>query len=122
MPEPEKIDQDVSPHVDEPASTGQRKARKAYSKVRRELSEEELQNPSVQRVLVNELDRLEDEVTESRHFREDFHKCDKAKAVLEAGKKQNIAVQIVKDVCFVVGGTLVGVAPSLWSNAPYGLF
>ena len=69
MPEPEKIDQDVSPHVDEPASTGQRKARKAYSKVRRELSEEELQNPSVQRVLVNELDRLEDEVTESRHFR-----------------------------------------------------
>lgn len=121
MADSPKIDQDVSPHADEPSQAAQRKTRQAYSKVRRELNEEELQNPSVQRVLVNELDRLEDVVTELQHFRNDFHECDKAKAVLEAAKKQNIAVQIVRDVCFVAGGSLVGIAPSLWKNAPYGL-
>ena len=120
MSEAQKIDQDVSPRADETSQSAPRKTRQAYSKVRRELSEDELQNPSVQRVLVNELDRLEDEASELRHYRKDFHECDKAKAVLEAKGKQNIAVQIVKDVCFVTGGSLVGIAPSLWSNAPFG--
>jgi hypothetical protein len=122
MSEAQKIDQDVSPQQDETARPdASRKTRQAYSKLRRELNEEELQNPAVQRVLVNELDRLEDEAAELRQFRKDFYVCDKEKAVLEGAHKQKIAVQIVKDVCFVTGGSLVGIGPTLWSTQPYGL-
>jgi hypothetical protein len=122
MSEGLKIDQDVNPQQGAAGEgAGPPKLRQAYSKVRRELSEDELQNPVVQRLLVNDLDRIEGEVAELRHFRDEFHKCDKAKAVLEGARKQKIAVQIVKDVCFFAGGALVGIAPSLWGTPHCGL-
>jgi hypothetical protein len=122
MDEIQKLDQDVSPRPEESVATPvPRKTRQAYSKVRRELDEGELQNPAVQRLLVNELDRLEEEVDELRHLRRDFSVCDKERAVLKAARKQHIAVQIIKDVCFVTGGVLAGIGPSLWQSPPYGL-
>jgi len=122
MDELQKLDRDVSPRQEETAATpAPRKTRQAYSKVRRELNEEELLNPAVHRLLVNELDRMEEEVADHRHFRDDFYKCDKECAVLRGARTQHLAVQIVKDVCFVTGGALAGIGPSLWHSPPYGL-
>ena len=58
------------------------------SNVRRELSEEELSSPAVQRMLLDELDRLETEAGELKEFKEfkdRFYSADKDAAVLESG-------------------------------------
>ena len=72
---------EVEPHADGPAH-GKRKGRQALSKVRRELSEEEMSSPAVQRMLLDELERLEMEASELREFKDKFHTTDKDAAVL----------------------------------------
>ena len=48
---------------------GKGKGRQALSKVRRELSEEESSSPAVQRMLLDDLERLETEASELRESR-----------------------------------------------------
>lgn len=72
---------DLEPHEDGSAQ-GNRKGRQALSNVRRELSEEELSSPAVQRMLLDELDRLETEAGELKEFKDRFYSADKDAAVL----------------------------------------
>ena len=121
MDEAQKLDQDVGLPQEETAQpVAARKTRQAYSKVRRELNEEEMLTPAVHRLLVNDIDRLEEEVGDLRHFRDDFYKCAEERAVLKGARNQQLAVQIVKDVCFATGGWLTGMSQGLWNNPPYG--
>jgi hypothetical protein len=96
------------------------KNRQSLARVRRELSEDELSSPAVQRLLVEEIYRLEREQGRLEKYREDFHAADKRVAVLEVQANKKLAGEIVFGACLSVGAALLGVAPSLWDNQPYG--
>jgi len=81
-----------------------------YSKLRRELSDEELTNPAVQKLLLSEIDRLEIRVAELELVEKNFHSVDKEKAILvERGKAVN-AMEILYSICLAIGSGLIGLA------------
>ena len=93
-----------------------KKGRQALSMVRRELSEEELGSPATQRMLLDELDRLEMEVGELQQFKHDFHSADKEAAVL----RERLHASVARDGCLAIGAAMLGLAPSLWPSQPAG--
>lgn len=95
---------------------GNRKGRQALSNVRRELSEEEISSPAVQRMLLDELDRLETEAGELREFKDRFYAADKEAAVL----RERLRGSVARDAGLGVGAAMLGFAPSLWSSQPAG--
>ena len=95
---------------------GKGKGRQALSKVRRELSEEESSSPAVQRMLLDDLERLETEASELREFKDRFHATDKDAAVL----RQRLRASGARDGSLAVGAALIGLAPSLWPHPPIG--
>ena len=76
------IDQmDVEPEEPsgiEPSETVKPKSgRRSFSKLPRELSEKELASPAVQKMLVDEIERLEAECDDFSSYRPKFHDADK---------------------------------------------
>src|SRR2546421_8204425 len=96
------------------------KTRQPFAKLRRELSEEELTSPAVQRLLLDDLERLDREVSELTTYRERFHAMDKRAAILEQSIKKSLASEIIFGVCLCVGAAALGYAPAVWSNQPSG--
>lgn len=102
------------------------KGPRAFRNVSRELTEEDLANPSpaVQKLLLNEIDRLE---IEKEEYREEyslcmdrFHEADKKAAVLEQKIRTALSRDIVFGGCLAVGGALFGLVSGLWAHQPYG--
>lgn len=118
-----------APEDQEPAGTGPRPGteptkgkarRKALSSLRRELSDKELLSPAVQKLLLDEIDRLEEENTELAGYRSQFHSADKDAAVLRQKQATSIAHEIISMSCITVGGAALGYAPSVWVAQPTG--
>lgn len=84
--------------------------------MRRELSEEEISSPAVQRMLLDELDRLETEAGELGEFKDRFYSADKEAAVL----RERLRASMARDSSLAVGAAVLGLAPSLWSSQPTG--
>ena len=110
------------------------KGPRALRNISRELTEEDLANPSpaVQKLLLNEIDRLEVVNEEHKHYMELFHEADKEVAVLKQKADKEVAVlkqqsrtalaldTIAFGGCLTVGALLLGMAPGLWSHQPFG--
>ncbi len=96
------------------------RGRRALMNVKRELTEEDMESPAVKRMLVNEIDKLEQEKQDLVRFRERFHEVDKLNAVLSG--KMNVS--LAKDVLFTLflsaGSAVLGFVPSLWVSQPNG--
>lgn len=58
------------------------KGRRAFTNVRRELSDEELSSPAVQRMLIDDIERLEKENFDLLEYQEKFHEADKKSCYL----------------------------------------
>lgn len=103
------------------------KALQAFRRIPRELTEEELANPAVQKLLVGNLDRLEIEKEEYRAYMERFHEADKKVAVLEEKGKTKLALEILSGTCLTCGGLAIGQInapwpqPSVWIAVVLGL-
>ena len=117
---------DEDTHDQVPEDTGdapglsQKKGQRAFQKITRELSDDDLANPAVQKILLDEKEQLEVENTELRSYREQFHLADKRVAVLEEKDKTYVAAEIVSGICLTVGAAMLGYAPSLWKFQPSG--
>jgi hypothetical protein len=96
------------------------KARNAFAKVRKELSEEELSQSGVHKFLINEIERLEESEGELSLFRERFYKADKTAAVLQENLKTNTASEILYSLCVAIGASMLGLTVGLWEFKPYG--
>ena len=94
--------------------------RRALASLRRELSDKELLSPAVQKLLLDEIDRLEEDNTELGGYRSRFHEADKKAAVLQQKQTISIAQEIISLSCITVGGAALGYAPSVWSSQPTG--
>lgn len=96
------------------------KGRRSLSKIRRELSDDELSSPAVQRMLIDEIERLERENTDLREFRDRFYSADKKAALLEERSKKLLSGEIIFGACLTIGAAAIGYAPAAWSDQPSG--
>jgi hypothetical protein len=120
MSEKERPDQEpvaIAPESPPPSSKG----RQSFNKLRRELSDEELASPAVQRLLMDEIDRLEGETGDLKEFRNKYHEADRKCAVL--AEKNNItkAHEILYGVCLTMGAACLGFARTFWGQQPVGI-
>jgi hypothetical protein len=92
---------------------------KPYSKLRRELSDDDLSNPAVQKLLISEIDKLEIQVSELEIIEKQFHEVDKSKAVLEEKIKSSNSLEILYSFCLSIGSAVLGLS-SLFKINEYG--
>lgn len=114
MTEPDYDDQ-APEDTGEGEALSHSKGRKAFRKLRRELSDEELSSPAVQRLLLDDIERLEKENGKLIEFQDSFYAADKGVAVLTEKLKTNVAQDIIFGVCLTVGAALIGLSPSIWT-------
>lgn len=120
MTDPERPDQepqDTEAGIPQPPVKG----RRSFARVRRELSEEELKSPAVQRLFVEEIERLERENTGLLDYQEGYHEADKQVGIMQERIKASLAGEIIYGVCMTVGAAALGFAPTLWSTQPAGV-
>jgi hypothetical protein len=96
------------------------KRRPALSKAKRELTDSELKSPAVNKLLMDDLDRLEQERSELADYRERFHETDKQLGITREKLKKTIAAEVVATGCLVVGGAALGYVPTVWTQQPTG--
>ncbi|WP_287591786.1 hypothetical protein ACS18Q_17510 [Vibrio sp. Vf1514] len=119
-------DQDLEPQEDAPSAGGDESGslkgskRRSFTKLRRELEEEELNSPAVQKLLIDEIERLERENIDLVNYQDKYYQVDKAKAVLDQKLKTSISQEIISGVCMTVGAASLGYAPTLWAHQPSG--
>lgn len=93
----------------------------AYQKLKRDLTEEEI-TPGALKLMLNDIDRLNDEKLKLEQFRTDFHRADKEKAILEEKVKTKLSKEILYSLTITLGATLIGMTPSIWDlSTKYGI-
>jgi hypothetical protein len=101
------------------APTGRRAA---FRDVRRQLTDEELKNPGVQKLLLDMLQDADDEREGLRPYVDRFHEADKIAAVLREEVKTHTAIEVFFGVGVGLGGAIIGLAPFFWGIKPeYGV-
>ena len=90
-----------------------------YTNIKRELSEDELKSPAVQKLLLNEHDKLEQRISELEGFVERFYNSDKLRAILEEKLKTTTAFEILYSFCLTAGSALIGISGIFWDKKGY---
>lgn len=96
------------------------KARSALSRLKRELSDEELGQPGVQKLLLDYLFRAEEENATLRSIREKYHEADKENGILREKLKTGNAMDLISIGTLTIGGVVLGSATSVWASQPTG--
>lgn len=107
-------------HPEEAIPEESPKGRRSFAKMRRELTEDELSTPAVQKILMDDIERLESENDSLAEYKDKYHEADKLAAILKEGEKRSIAMEIVHGVGLTVGAVLVSSALSTWESQPLG--
>lgn len=94
--------------------------RQALRDLRRELTPEELASTGVQKMLLEELARADEECDERREYERLFHLADKRAAVLQEGTKTSKSLDAAFGVMVGLGGAIIGLAPFFWDKPPAG--
>jgi len=87
--------------------------RSAFKNVIRQLTDEELKSPAVQKLILDELEQAETDRDEMKVYMHRYHEADKRACILEEKLKTNTTIEVAFGVGMGVGGTLIGLAPSL---------
>ena len=92
--------------------------RKSFDGIRRKLTTNELKSSGVHKMLMDDLDRLEEELKAARDFEEKFHASDKAQAILQEKFKVYSAVEVLSTASLTGGGLILGYVSNIWANQP----
>lgn len=103
-----------------PAIPQHNKARRALSRLKRELTDEELASPGAQKMLLEELERLGEENRVLQTYRDKFHDTDKQLTVMNEKLRRSNAMEILSGGCLVIEAAALGYAPAVWSAQPSG--
>lgn len=87
-----------------------KKRRRSFGKVRRELTEEELDTSGVQKMLLDEVERLEGAEIDLKSTSEKFHKANTQLEVAREKLKTHNAFDIISTGNVAVGSLLFGAA------------
>jgi len=104
----------------QPVQAQTRKARRALSRITRELTQEDLSQAGVQKMLVEELERAEEENSDLESFREKFHSVDKDLSVSNQKLKGWKSNEIISTACIAVGAAVIVYAIEAWKTQPSG--
>jgi hypothetical protein len=99
------------------ATTGKRQA---FRDIRRELQEQELSSPGVQKLLLEELENADARCEILEAYVERFHEADKRAAVLEEKLRTQTAFDILFVVVVGLGCAIVGLTPLFWDTTSKG--
>jgi hypothetical protein len=127
--EPQKIDEEpykqpfqTDEYVESSVNPDSIKQGGAFSKLKRELQEEDLSNRGTQRLILNELDKYEACKKQLEQYRDKFHEADKENAVLSARISSSTFFEITNSALLTIGSILVGLTPSVLKDGkPYYL-
>ena len=97
------------------------KGRPSFSRLLRPLTEDEMTASGVQKLLVAEIDRLEEENRGLKEISREFGDSQRRIGVLEEKLKSHTALDVISGGCITVGGVALGAIPALSSVQPYGL-
>jgi hypothetical protein len=92
------------------------KGRRSFRHARRELTDEELPETGVTKMMLDEIDRLEGECFSLRELSDRFHDADKQVGILEEKLKQRTGFDILTGGALAIGSALTGFAPNMWSS------
>src|SRR4051794_275993 len=92
----------------QPVAAPTSKSRRALSRLKRELTEEELATSGVQKMLLEEIERVQEEVNELRLLQAQYHTADKAVAVLTEKLRTKLGAEIISAACLTVGAAAIG--------------
>lgn len=90
-----------------------------YSQIRREISEEDLASPAVQRILLGEVDKLQHKVETLEVIESKFHVADKKSAILEEKLRSVNSQDILYSACLTIGSAIIGLSSMVWEKG-YG--
>ena len=104
-----------------------------YSNIRRSISEEDLQSSAIQRILLSEVDKLEnkanaleisvkDQFSEYKKLQDSYHLVDKEKSILEEKLKTNKAQEVLYSFCLTSGSIIIGLSKTVWEQGLGGIF
>lgn len=104
-----------------------------YSNIKREISEEDLKSPAVQRILLSEVDKLENRNLELENtlksnivsfnsLNDSYHEKDKQKEILEEKLKTHKSQEILYSFCLTSGSIIIGLAKIVWTEGFGELF
>jgi len=94
--------------------------RKALSRIKRELTDEDLASPGVQKLLIDQIEKTEEQLNDLERYRDKFYQTDKDLAVSNGKLKRHGALEILSSGALAVGGAAVGYAPNAWASQPTG--
>lgn len=100
----------------EPISTATPKTRRALSRLKRELSEEELGTTGVQKMLIAEVERLDEENGTLVDFRDKYYDLRADLAVATQKERQGQAAEVISSACIALGGAALGYVPAVWET------
>lgn len=98
-----------------------------YSNIKREINEEDFQSPAVQRILLGEVDKLEnrclmldDKLNEKNidylSLQNVYHQRDKEKSILDEKLKKSKSQEILYSFCLAAGSVVIGFAKVVWDK------
>jgi len=104
-----------------PVASNTDKPRKTHSMLKRELSQEDLSQPGVQKMLLGELDKLEEEKSELTPYRDKYYETKLQLGITQEKLKTSDAADIVYGAMMTMGALILGYTPSAWDpNKPTG--
>jgi VIT1/CCC1 family predicted Fe2+/Mn2+ transporter len=100
--------------------------RTAFRDLKRQLTEEDLKNPGLQKVILDELICAEEERddlrVELKQSELNFHVADKQVGILREKLTSNRVNEVMSGVGLAVGGAVMGLAPFFWEKGiAYGV-
>ena len=94
--------------------------RPALRNLAREMTDEELSNSGVVKLMLDELEQSVQECADLRAYVEKFHDADKRAAILEERVRPATAIEVAFGVGVGLGGAVLGLAPFFWDkNRPH---
>lgn len=90
-----------------------KKQKSHFSKLRTELTDEDLKSSGVQKMLLADIVRLENEVIETSIYQDKFHTTDKQSAILTEKQKTFVFSEILYSTNLTLGAVLIGLSPSI---------
>ena len=94
------------------------KSHPAFSRLKRELSDDDLNSPGVQKLLLDYLARAEEAVAALNSFRDKYHDADKRIGVLEEKLKVHRAAEVLSTGTIAIGAAALVYGPSTWNIQP----
>ena len=111
--------EDVPNHPEDPVPTGRRQS---FSKVRRQMTDEELSSAGLQKLLIDMLEESENECANLKNYVSSYHGADKRAAILGERLLKDNKIDIFFGVGVGLGGAILGLIPFFADDKPlYGV-